>query len=223
MGNYHPHGDASIYDTLVRLAQDFNMRYPLVDGQGNFGSVDGDPPAAMRYTEARLQASCRRADGRPRQGDRRLRPELRRDDRRADGAAGADSEPARQRLVGHRGRHGDEHPAAQPARGHRGDHLRDRRAAEGEPPHRAGTARVEHGRGRRPDHAPATSACGSCCASSPVPTSRPAAIIVGRQGIVRGVPRPGADRSLLRARHELETVEEGRQDRRSSSPRFPTR
>ena len=56
MGNFHPHGDASIYDTLVRMAQDFNMRYPLVDGQGNFGSVDGDPPAAMRYTEARLQA-----------------------------------------------------------------------------------------------------------------------------------------------------------------------
>jgi DNA gyrase subunit A len=56
MGNFHPHGDASIYDTLVRLAQDFNMRYPLVDGQGNFGSIDGDPPAAMRYTEARLEA-----------------------------------------------------------------------------------------------------------------------------------------------------------------------
>ncbi len=56
MGNYHPHGDASIYDTLVRLAQDFNMRGPLIDGQGNFGSVDGDPPAAMRYTEARLEA-----------------------------------------------------------------------------------------------------------------------------------------------------------------------
>ncbi|MDQ6734122.1 MAG: DNA gyrase subunit A [Nitrospirota bacterium] len=54
MGNYHPHGDSAIYDTLVRMAQDFNMRYPLVDGQGNFGSVDGDPPAAMRYTEARL-------------------------------------------------------------------------------------------------------------------------------------------------------------------------
>src|SRR5688500_5319234 len=53
MGNYHPHGDASIYDTLVRLAQDFNMRSPLVDGQGNFGSIEGDPPAAMRYTEAR--------------------------------------------------------------------------------------------------------------------------------------------------------------------------
>ena len=56
MGNFHPHGDQSIYDTLVRLAQDFNMRYPLVDGQGNFGSIDGDPPAAMRYTEARLEA-----------------------------------------------------------------------------------------------------------------------------------------------------------------------
>src|SRR6187401_2929995 len=56
MGNFHPHGDASIYDALVRLAQDFNMRYPTVDGQGNFGSVDGDPPAAMRYTEARLKA-----------------------------------------------------------------------------------------------------------------------------------------------------------------------
>jgi DNA gyrase subunit A len=55
IGNYHPHGDAPAYDTLVRLAQDFNMRYPLVDGQGNFGSVDGDPPAAYRYTEARLQ------------------------------------------------------------------------------------------------------------------------------------------------------------------------
>ncbi len=58
MGNFHPHGDASIYDTLVRLAQDFNMRYPLVDGQGNFGSVDDDPPAAMRYTEARPEAAA---------------------------------------------------------------------------------------------------------------------------------------------------------------------
>jgi DNA gyrase subunit A len=56
MGNFHPHGDASIYDTLVRMAQDFNMRYPIVDGQGNFGSIDGDPPAAMRYTEARLES-----------------------------------------------------------------------------------------------------------------------------------------------------------------------
>src|SRR6202008_2897379 len=54
MGKYHPHGDQAIYDALVRMAQDFSMRLPLIDGQGNFGSVDGDPPAAMRYTECRL-------------------------------------------------------------------------------------------------------------------------------------------------------------------------
>jgi DNA gyrase subunit A len=54
IGKYHPHGDAAVYDTLVRMAQDFSLRYPLVDGQGNFGSIDGDPPAAMRYTEVRL-------------------------------------------------------------------------------------------------------------------------------------------------------------------------
>jgi DNA gyrase subunit A len=54
MGKYHPHGDTAIYDTLARMAQDFSLRYPLVDGQGNFGSIDDDPPAAMRYTEARL-------------------------------------------------------------------------------------------------------------------------------------------------------------------------
>ena len=54
MGNYHPHGDAAIYDALVRLSQDFSLRYPLVDGHGNFGSIDNDPPAAMRYTEAKL-------------------------------------------------------------------------------------------------------------------------------------------------------------------------
>src|SRR6187397_90530 len=54
MGKYHPHGDQAIYDTLVRMAQPFSLRYPLVDGQGNFGSIDDDPPAAMRYTEARL-------------------------------------------------------------------------------------------------------------------------------------------------------------------------
>ncbi|NJN96490.1 MAG: hypothetical protein HC875_21480 [Anaerolineales bacterium] len=54
LGKYHPHGDAAVYEAMVRMAQDFSMRAPLVDGQGNFGSVDGDPPAAMRYTEARL-------------------------------------------------------------------------------------------------------------------------------------------------------------------------
>ena len=58
MGKYHPHGDSSIYDTIVRMAQPFSMRMPLVDGHGNFGSVDGDPPAAMRYTEVRMQKAA---------------------------------------------------------------------------------------------------------------------------------------------------------------------
>src|SRR3989304_4710458 len=57
-GNYHPHGEQVVYPTLVRMAQDFNMRYTSGDGQGNFGSVDGDPPAAMRYTEARITSAC---------------------------------------------------------------------------------------------------------------------------------------------------------------------
>ena len=55
LGKYHPHGDSSVYDTMVRMAQDWSLRYTLVDGQGNFGSVDGDSPAAMRYTEVRLR------------------------------------------------------------------------------------------------------------------------------------------------------------------------
>ncbi len=55
LGKYHPHGDTAVYDTMVRMAQEWSLRYPLVDGQGNFGSVDGDSPAAMRYTEARLK------------------------------------------------------------------------------------------------------------------------------------------------------------------------
>ena len=70
MGNYHPHGDQAIYDALVRLAQDFAVRYPLVDGQGNFGNIDGDNAAAMRYTESRLtdvaQRCCSRASTRTR-------------------------------------------------------------------------------------------------------------------------------------------------------------
>jgi len=60
LGKYHPHGDSSVYDAMVRMAQEWSLRYPLVDGQGNFGSVDGDSPAAMRYTEARLKRLRRR-------------------------------------------------------------------------------------------------------------------------------------------------------------------
>ena len=70
MGSYHPHGDAAIYETLVRMAQSFSLRYPLVDGSGNFGSLDGDSAAAMRYTECRLAARSRR-DARPRSSSTR--------------------------------------------------------------------------------------------------------------------------------------------------------
>ena len=94
MGKYHPHGDSAIYDTLVRMAQSWSMRYTLVDGQGNFGSPGDDPAAAMRYTECRMAPL-------------------------ADRAAGPLPEPAVQRLVRHRRRHGDQHSSAQHARGGR--------------------------------------------------------------------------------------------------------
>ncbi len=116
MGQFHPHGDSAIYDTLVRLGQDFAMRYPLVEPQGNFGSIDNDPPAAMRYTEARLVAPRHRDAPRHRRGHRRLRAQLRRVAPGAARPAVALPEPAGQRRRGDRGRHGDEHPAAQPAR-----------------------------------------------------------------------------------------------------------
>ena len=85
LGNYHPHGDQSVYDALVRMAQDFSLRYPLVDGQGNFGSVDGDPPAANRYTEARLSRldtalledlDKETVDFRPNFDERKVEPEV---------------------------------------------------------------------------------------------------------------------------------------------------
>ncbi len=76
MGNYHPHGDSAIYETLVRMAQSFSLRYPLIDGSGNFGSLDGDGAAAMRYTECRLAQGRRRSAAGDRTGDRRISPEL---------------------------------------------------------------------------------------------------------------------------------------------------
>ena len=121
LGKYHPHGDLAVYDSMVRMAQDFSLRYPLVDGQGNFGSVDGDRAAAYRYTEARLthlamelladidketvelHARTSTAASRSRRCSLRGCPNL-----LING------------VVGHRGRHGHEHPAAQPPRGRRG-------------------------------------------------------------------------------------------------------
>ncbi len=83
MGNYHPHGDSAIYDTMVRLAQPFSLRYPLIDGQGNFGSVDGDPPAAMRLHRVAPHPHRLGDARRHRQRHRRLRPQLRRIHQRA--------------------------------------------------------------------------------------------------------------------------------------------
>ncbi len=126
LGKYHPHGESAVYDSVVRMAQEFSLRYPLVDGQGNFGSVDGDNAAAMRYTEVRLT---------------RLAAELLGDDidkETVDWTPNYDGSlvepmvlPAKfpnllvNGSTGHRRRHGDEHPAAQPDRGHRRDDRAD--------------------------------------------------------------------------------------------------
>ncbi len=134
-GNYHPHGEAVIYPTLVRMAQDFNMRYTLVDGQGNFGSVEGDSPAAMRYTEARFSKiavemlrdiDANTVDWVPNYDETRREPTVlpsRMPNLMVNGASGI--------AVGH----GDEHPPAQPGRGRR---------------RRGGAHRRSGGYGRRP-------------------------------------------------------------------------
>ncbi len=128
IGKYHPHGDVAVYDTIVRMAQSFSMRYCLVDGQGNFGSVDGDPPAAMRYTEVRM---ARIASEMLEDLDKETVPfvaELRRNAANAAGVAESRTESAVERLVRNRGRYGDEHSAAQPARGDRRLPCTDRRS-----------------------------------------------------------------------------------------------
>ena len=140
MGKYHPHGDQSIYDALVRLAQDFSMRYPLVDGQGNFGSVDGDDAAAMRYTEARLTAIAAEMLDDIDKETVDFEDNYDGDPEAAVGAAGEAAEPAHQRLVGDRRRHGDQHPAAPPRR----DLRRDDRAHRGPGPHVGRPVQVRH-------------------------------------------------------------------------------
>ncbi len=140
LGKYHPHGDSSVYDTLVRMAQDFSLRYPLVDGQGNFGSIDGDSAAAMRYTEARMTRLADEMLQGHRQGHRRLLEQLRRLAAGARRAAGGLPQPARQRVRRHRGRHGHQDRPAQPHRGHRRDDRLHRRPGD-------------HGRGADGAHA----------------------------------------------------------------------
>jgi hypothetical protein len=112
MGNYHPHGDAAIYDAMARLAQDFNVRYPLVDGQGNFGNIDGDNPAASRYTEARMTVVAEAllngldenaVDFRDNYDGTLTEPVV----------LPASFQPSGQWRGGHRRGHGHQHPAAQ--------------------------------------------------------------------------------------------------------------
>ncbi len=107
MGSFHPHGDQAIYEALVRLAQDFVSRYPLVEGQGNFGNIDGDNAAAYRYTEARMTDVARLIMEGVDEDFRRLAGQLFGRRQRADRHALGGPEPARQWLAGHRGRHGD--------------------------------------------------------------------------------------------------------------------
>ncbi len=118
LGKYHPHGDSACYEAMVLMAQPFSYRYPLIDGQGNWGSAD-DPKsfAAMRYTEARLTPYAQVLLAELEQGTVDWAAELRRHPRGARAAARAPAQRAAQRRHRHRGWHGDRHPAAQPARG----------------------------------------------------------------------------------------------------------
>ena len=131
MGKYHPHGDSAIYDAMVRMAQPWVMRLPLIDGQGNFGSMDGDAPAAMRYTEARL---ARAADALLADIDKDTvdwRPNYDESTAGAGRPPGPVPEPARQRCRRHCRRHGDQHPAAQHGRDDRRLRGPDRRSGPG--------------------------------------------------------------------------------------------
>ena len=168
MGNYHPHGDAALYEALVRMAQSFSLRYPLVDGSGNFGSLDGDSAAAMRYTECRL---ARLADELLSEIDQTtvpFRPNY--DGTKTEPVVlpARIPEPAGQRRHRHRRRHGDQHPAAQPRRGLHGA----RQAA------------------RQPG---AERAC-SCAATSRARTSRPAAQILNSPDELKEIYKTGSGR-----------------------------
>ena len=126
LGKYHPHGEASVYDAMVRMAQDFSHRYPLVDGHGNFGSIDGDPAAAYRYTEARLaRLSLEMLKDIDKETVAFM--QLRRAVKRAKCPLKI-PQLAGQRLGGHRGGHGNQHPAPQPLRGHRRGGAFDRQS-----------------------------------------------------------------------------------------------
>ena len=194
MGGYHPHGDQSIYDALVRLAQDFALRYPLVDGQGNFGNIDGDNAAAMRYTEAgsrRGRPACSMASTRTPSTSAHLRR------RRTTSPSSSRRlpQPARQRHLRHRRRHGDQRPPAQrrgAVHGGAASHQAPRRPHRQADGHRAGAR-----------------------------TSRPAACIVEPREQILEAYETGRGGFRLRAAGTRRTP--GGAPTRSSSPRSPTR
>ena len=144
IGKYHPHGDQAVYDAMVRMAQDFSMRLLLIDGQGNFGSVDGDPPAAMRYTES----GCRKTGSCCSTTSTRTPSIIRTTTTvppRAVVLPATLPQPARQWRRRHCGRHGDQHPAAQSRRGDRRLRRADRRSRAR---HRLDLTSSNHLRGR---------------------------------------------------------------------------
>ena len=126
LGKFHPHGDSSVYDAMVRLAQPFNIRYMLVDGQGNFGSVDGDGAAAMRYTEARMAKLTLHLLDDIDKDTVDFYPNFDETAHAARGAAQPLPQPAGERLQRHRRGHGHQHPAPQPAGGYRRRGVHDR-------------------------------------------------------------------------------------------------
>ena len=181
MGQYHPHGDTAIYDALVRLAQPWSLRYPLVDGNGNFGSPGNDPAAAQRYTECRLQALAMEmlrdidqetVDFRANYDGRQQEPTV---------LPSRFPEPAGQRQWRHRRRHGDQHPAAQPHRGRRG--------------HRSGSSSTP-----RP---PTPQLLDALIERIPGPDFPTGALIVGRDGILDAY-RTGRGSVRMRAVVDIE-------------------
>ena len=168
IGKYHPHGDQSVYDAMVRLAQDFALRYPLVDGQGNFGNIDGDNAAAYRYTEARLTAVAMQLMAGLDEGTVDFRPTYNGEEEEPEVFPGPVPQPARQRRERDRGRHGDLDPAAQRRRADRRRDPADRQSARHRRPRADGVRR--RARTSRP------AACSSTTRTrSPAPMSAAAA------------------------------------------------
>ena len=184
MGKYHPHGNLAIYDALVRLAQDFSMRVPLVDGQGNFGSIDGDPPAAERYTESPSREGRAVPARRPRQRNGRISRQLRRPAARAVRSCRRSFRTCSSTA-----------PAASRSAWRRT--FRRTISAKSSTP-------------ASPISTIPKSASTSCARSSRARISRPAGIILGRSGILSAYHK-GRGSIIMRARVEIENIRKDRE------------